>query len=540
MKSSAIIAIGSFLLLTAARVIWIPAEFDPDDDTTITSRDTAASSTACSSLFPDDFTCPHDTTCLPLNTTSSIRAVICCPAGQDCSAIRPVSCVQTLQNATTAPDSLLHADPTSPLDICGAACCPMGYLCQGGLCSAQSAASAASSSTSSLPSAAATAIASSATEPASSESMPSPTATNATLPYGVGAGSRPKFSGAAFAAGFVPGIFLGAFLTACLLLILFRRKRRSSTSYVDEKRDSRRDTLTDLGPLSRRPTMHGRSISQPVANPSAGHRTDFSRSTSPRSPGATTSDHGYTVDAVGPVTPARTPKAVKAVFSHSPFMNQNPASPISTQPPLPGHLKRGTLSFTISPVRALKKQKSMHSFRRQMTEVSRGNSRRIASRSGSTETIKVLMPSNDPYTPDQRSFRPIAEDTPASLASSVYQPHVSASTWRTDDSSPGPTQPALAQYTSSSRYPTQTFTPTHAPGRSSTSGGGANGGMLGSPYNATRYYGTGKGRVTDVILGEEGGLTVVRQPEKRDTTFSAMMEKAGIRRSDLIMGSGNR
>ena len=64
--------------------------------------------------------------------------------------------------------------------------------------------------------------------------------------------------------------------------------------------------------------------------------------------------------------------------------------------------------------------------------------------------------------------------------------------------------------------------------------------MVGSPYNATRYYGSGKGRVTDVVIGEEGGLKVVREPEKRDTTFSAMMERAGIRRSDLLMGSGHR
>ncbi|KAK4546083.1 hypothetical protein LTR36_002220 [Oleoguttula mirabilis] len=377
----------------------------------------------------------------------------------------------------------------------------------------------------------------------SSQTSPVPTADNSTVLYGTTSGSAAKFSGGSFAAGFVPGIFLGAFLTACLLLILFRKKRGSSDSYMHEKHHSPHDTLTDLGTLSRRPTMHGRSISEPTADPSAGYRTDFLRGTPPRIPDGTSAGHGYMVEATGPLTPARTPKAVRALWSRSPFMNQAPSTPPSTQPPLPAHLKRGTLSFTISPVRALKKQKSMHSLRRQMTDASRGSNRRMrpdASRSGSTETIQVLMPSNEPYTPDQRPFRPIAEDAPATLDSSIYRPHESSSTWRTTDSSNPPPQSAPAQYASSSRYPTQIITPTHVPRRSSASRGGAMEGQLGTPYTPSRYYGNGKGRVTDVLVGEEGGLRVLRETQRRDTTFSAMMEKAGLRKSDLLMGSGNR
>ncbi|KAK5124066.1 hypothetical protein LTR85_002263 [Meristemomyces frigidus] len=534
------------LLPATARVLWIPAEFDPYEEPAIRARDTTTVS--CGDSFPADFTCPASTTCLPLNTTSSIQAVLCCPAGQDCSVIQPVSCAESVQNATAYPDSELHADPTTALDACGSQCCPMGYSCQSDQCYAQSASavssssSAAASSTTATPS---TMASSTSTASTSSQSSPAPTADNSTLAYGTTSSSSAKFSGASFAAGFVPGIFLGAFLTACLLLILFRKKRSTSDSYMGEKQHSPRDTLTDLGTLSRRPTMHGRSISEPTADPSAGHRTDFLRGTPSRIPDGTTANHGYTVEAIGPVRPARTPKAVRALFSRSPFMNQTPSTPQSTQPPLPAHLKRGTLSFTISPVRALKKQKSMHSLRRQMTDASRGSNRRMrpdASRSGSTETIQVLMPSNEPYTPDQRPFRPIAEDAPATVDSSIYQPHESTSTWGTLDDSASPPQsaPAPVQYASSSRYPTQTITPTHMPRRSSVSRGGAVEGQLGTPYTPSRYYGNGKGRVTDVLVGDEGGLRVVRQPEKRDTTFSAMMEKAGLRRSDLVMGTGNR
>ena len=559
MQQALILAVTCLLVLPAsARVVWIPAEFEPNEKSAaIVARDTSGS---CGDSFPSDFTCSGSTTCLHLNTTSSIKAVLCCPAGQDCSVIAPVSCDQSLQNATSNPGSMLHADPTTQLATCGSACCPMGYSCQGSSCYAQTAAAAAAPSLAASSSARSSSVASGITGPTAAGSLATstsasqhtsePTSANSTVPGTANSG----FSGGSFAAGFVPGIFLGACLAACLLLCLLRKKDRSSSSYVNEKH-SHRDTLTDLGTLSRRPTMHGRSISEPTVDPSASHRTDFLRNTPPRIPDGTTSQNSYTVEARGPMTPARTPKAVKALFSRSPFMTQTPSTPPATQPPLPYHLKRGTLSFTISPVRALKKQKSMHSLRRQMTDISRGSSRRRPdnSRSGSTETIQVLMPSNEPYTPDQRTIRPIAEDAPATLDSSVYRPHESSSTWRTTESgesSHSVQQPApAAQYPSSSRYYSgHHITPTRPPGRASSSAGGggsgAAGGRLGTPYTPSTYQGNGtsngKTWVTDVLIGKDGGLKVIREPEKRDTTFSTMMERAGLRKSDLLMGSGNR
>lgn len=545
MQLTTVIALSCLLLPATARVAWMPAEFDPNERPAIAPRDTA--SVSCGASFPDDFTCPQSTSCLPLNTTSSVKAVLCCPAGQDCSVIAPISCEQSAQNATTLPDSELHADPTMPLQTCGSACCPMGYTCQNNQCYAQSAsaAAAAASSASSSSTASTTSSApssSSSGAAASSTNGASVTAGASSSPVdGSKSGSSTKFSGASFAAGFVPGILLGALLAACLLLCLFRKKHRSSDSYINEKQ-SPRDTLTDLGTLSRRPTAHGRSISEPTIDPSVGHRTDFLRNTPPRIPPLPLQT-SYTVEATGPVTPARTPKAVRALFSRSPFLNQTPASPQSTQPPLPGHLKRGTLSFKISPVRALKKQKSMHSLRRQMTEVSRNSSRRLrpdVSQNGSTETIQVLMPSNEPYTPDQRPTRTTTEDAPGTLDSSIYRPHNSDSTWRTSGGSISPPQAAApVQYASSSRYPTQTFTPTRPPGRGAGSGGGAAEGRLGTPYTPSGYNPNGKTWVTDVLISDDGGLKVVRDAQKRDTTFSGMMERAGLRKSDLQMGSGN-
>lgn len=538
-----VVALAGLLLIpVSARVVWIPAEFDPHDQSgTLFSRDT---SNSCPDSFPSDFTCADSTVCLALNTTSAVKAVLCCPTSLDCSVIAPISCDQSMQNATISPNSQLHADPTTQLETCGSECCPMGYACKDGSCYAQSAVAtpSTSASPSSAPSAGSGTTGSTTSTAAAatitSLTSPSPSSANASAPLGVPSkDSSHHFSGGSFAAGFVPGILLGAIIAACLL-IFFRRKRRSSATYIDNEKQHSRDTLTDLTTLSRRPTMHGRSISEPTADPSTGHRTDFLRSTPPR---AAAGEYrypqaAYTVEASGPMTPARTPRAVKALFSRSPFMNQAPATPPTIHPPLPGHLKRGTLSFTISPVRALKKQKSMHSLRRQMTDVSRSSSRHQrpgTDRSGSTETIQVLMPSNEPYTPDQRPYRPTVEDEGA------YGAHESSSTWPTTSSQNSTTrqQPTQQPLPIAERYQTQHITPTRPPGAAAAAAA-AGGSALGTPYTPSNYdNGNGKGRVTDVLIAREGGLKVVREADRRDTTFSAMMERAGLRRSQLVMGT---
>jgi len=89
---------------------------------------------------------------------------------------------------------------------------------------------------------------------------------------------------------------------------------------------------------------------------------------------------------------------------------------------------------------------------------------------------------------------------------------------------------------------TQTYTPTRVPAAATGTHQGAGG--LSTPYTPSRYYAdgnAGQGKVTDVLIGEDGGLKVVREPgDRRDTTFSAMMERAGLRKSDLVMGTGGR
>ncbi|KAF2480804.1 hypothetical protein BDY17DRAFT_326679 [Neohortaea acidophila] len=191
---------------------------------------------------------------------------------------------------------------------------------------------------------------------------------------------------------------------------------------------------------------------------------------------------------------------------------------------MPAHLKRGTLSFTISPIRGLKKQKSMHSLRRQMQEAARyGMTSR--DRTGSTETIQVLM------TPDQRTMP--RDNTPSS--SGKYQPPRSEEAWATNNARTQPQQPqARTPYATSSRYPSE-LPPLSMPAPPPLPTG-INGRpeFLDSPYTPTKIQGEG---------GPGGGLAVPGGSSadlRRDTTFSSMMERAGLRKSDLLMGTKKR
>jgi hypothetical protein len=320
---------------------------------------------------------------------------------------------------------------------------------------------------------------------------------------------------------------IGAIIAALIILLCLRRRRKSKT-YVDEKENGR-DTLTDLSP--QRPNMHGRSISEPTADPSTGYRTDFLRSSPPRSIELDgTTANTFNVEATSPnlkpASPAERTPRVRALFSRS------PATP--NGPPVPPHQKRGTLSFGISPVRALKKQKSMHSLRRQMTDPRPG-----LSRAGSTETIQVLMPSDDSYTPDRPPQIP--EDSSSSVDSATAQQPGVNSMWTmttTSDNTPDERHPPQQQmpYASSSRYPSSRYPSSHYPSN--------------IPDTPTRppvprlpsMVVTDNGGASSNLLAPPAPLKVDRSAapadNRRDTTFSAMMERAGLDKDALKNGGG--
>lgn len=87
---------------------------------------------ACAQPFPSNFLCSEGTTCLAL--TSDYSAALCCPSGQTCSLIAPISCDAQLWNATAFPNNQVHSSVTVTLSQCGQSCCPVGYQCQAEQC----------------------------------------------------------------------------------------------------------------------------------------------------------------------------------------------------------------------------------------------------------------------------------------------------------------------------------------------------------------------------------------------------------------------
>lgn len=502
-RISALCLAFSYLLPSgSARVLWIPEEFDPNVSRNLLPRqDTATCSSdpslnQCPSDFPPNFCCSAGTTCLHINTkNSSITAALCCPAGQNCEVIQPFSCDESFQDATKVPKSQLHSIPPQKLDTCGGGCCPMGYSCNiNNQCAAQVSLSASSSSSSSSGTTTSSPDSAGTAEPTTNKSHPFQAPVSSSS-------STTPFNGKSFAAGLIPGIALGAIIAALLVFCCTRKKSRRDERRSDSPyREKSRDTLTDLSTLSGRPMMHGRSISEPTVDPSANGvtRTDFLRSSPTRTVGSNDIINNTYAHEVVPRTPtSRTPK-IKALFSRSPFMNQTPPTPELTQPPMPAYLKRGTLSFHVSPIRALKKQKSMHSLRRQMTE----------SRTDSTETIQVLMSPDD---------EPSYKAMPAGPWPSMSGPSL-------------PQHQKRVPYASSSRYPSeapQNFRmptpPPPVPRHQANASGGPS--FLDSPYTPTKTQ-------------SKGGLAVPGVTDaRRETTFSSLMEKAGLRKSELVMGT---
>lgn len=97
--------------------------------TPLRSQDQCSSSLfqSCGQGLPGNFCCPTNTVCLALasNTTA-----LCCPKGQSCELLHPITCDIQAQNATAYSDSpLLTTALGANLPKCGEGCCPFGYQC---------------------------------------------------------------------------------------------------------------------------------------------------------------------------------------------------------------------------------------------------------------------------------------------------------------------------------------------------------------------------------------------------------------------------
>ncbi|KAL2216708.1 hypothetical protein M432DRAFT_622140 [Thermoascus aurantiacus ATCC 26904] len=232
------------------------------------------------SKLPSDFCCPSSSTCISLDDSSS---AICCPNGADCSFIEPIACNVQLQNVTANPESTVKTTRLDDhLPICGVACCPYGYTCQGNnTCalnketSSMATSSVSSSSTlTSAPSTSATksptkAYATASATTTSDSPLPSSFATSLPGFNTSSATLAPQclsFPVKAVVAGFFPGMICGV-LAALITMICLKRRRKSRLSTSSK--------ISHLTQPSSGGTLLG--ISRPIPSEEYSFRTDFLR-----------------------------------------------------------------------------------------------------------------------------------------------------------------------------------------------------------------------------------------------------------------------
>lgn len=327
----------------------------------------------CGNGFPSSFCCPKGSTCMPLNS-ASVQSVICCPSGSDCAFIQPITCDVTQLDATLHPENQMHLSDTKGIELpkCGERCCPLGYTCNGGMCSKDA------------PSPSSTPI--STSPPTPSPTNPASASQTSSCSLAVPVQASQGFDGRSFAAGFVPGIIIGAL--GCLALIWLIKKRRESQS---KERYS-----GDFGHVARQ-------ISDPIYDPQRAARTDFIRrgSQSAHSSPNSTNRIIQGMKESKPVGGGLTPR-IKSMWDRTPKLNFGFSSTANNATnnshfglpshPAPPAIRAGTHNDPYTTPR----QKRIHSIRRASSNRSSASLgpqyRPQVIRSGSTETIDVLMP----------------------------------------------------------------------------------------------------------------------------------------------------
>lgn len=315
----------------------------------------------CGSSFPSDFCCPTDTKCMSLGNSASVQSVICCPNGSECSIIQPITCDLSQLNATLHPDNQMHLSDTAgvTLPTCGDRCCPLGFSCKGNMCFKDSPTASPTSSTRPTPSA---------------TNAASHTSSCAAAPVETQSG----FDGRSFAAGFFPGIVIGALGTIGLLWVIKKRRETQKKERYSG----------DFGHVARQ-------ISDPIYDPQHA-RTDFIR----RSPSSTTDQHS-TNKSIQPVH-GFTPR-IKSMWDRTPKLNFGFTSGLPSNPaPPPPAIRAGNAHdpYTTPRHTPRRKHRSHRSSRSHRPE---------PARAGSTETIDVLMPApsflEPPKAPGMRENR---------------------------------------------------------------------------------------------------------------------------------------
>jgi hypothetical protein len=325
----------------------------------------------CGTGFPSDFCCPKGTACMSLNS-GSVQSVICCPTGADCAFIQPITCDVKQLNATLHPDNQMHLSVTDSVQLpkCGDKCCPLGYTCNSEMCSKDPK----SSSTSPTPT---TGPTPSATKPAAA----SQTTSCPAVPVQTSSG----FDGRSFVAGFFPGIVIGTLGAIGLMWVINKRRETQAKERYSG----------DFGHVARQ-------ISDPIYDPAHAARTDFIRrgsysaQPSPNSgAGMMYQDKSKATD----VTHGLTPR-IKSMWDRTPKLNFGFTSGLPPNPAPPPPAVRAGNNYHDPYTSSHRSSRS---------------SRPEVVRTGSTETIDVLMPATSflapPKPPGMRENRLTSDTT---------------------------------------------------------------------------------------------------------------------------------
>lgn len=341
----------------------------------------------CGNGFPSSFCCPKDSTCMELNS-QSVQSVICCPAGSDCAFIQTITCDVNQLNATLHPDNQMHLSETVGIELpkCGDRCCPLGYTCKGGMCSKDF-----TTSSSASPSPTSTA------RPTSSATSPASASQTSGCPVVAPVQTQQSFDGRSFAAGFFPGIVIGALGTIGLIWVVKRRRESQSKERYSG----------DFGHVARQ-------ISDPIYDPQHAARTDFIRrgsqsaQTSPSSTDKIVKGMQTNPAGAGGLTPK-----IKSMWDRTPKLNFGFATGLPANPaPVPPVVRAGNSSDPYTtPTQTPRRKHKRHSERRSH----RRSERPPPTRTGSQETIDVLMPApsflEPPKAPGMRENRFTADSS---------------------------------------------------------------------------------------------------------------------------------
>ncbi|KAF1945475.1 hypothetical protein EJ02DRAFT_451506 [Clathrospora elynae] len=339
----------------------------------------------CGTGFPSSFCCPKGSACMSLNS-ASVQSVICCPSGSDCAFIQPITCDINQLNATLHPDNQMHLSDTNgvKLDKCGDNCCPPGYNCQSGMCSKD-----ASPTTSPSPT--------STAKPTSSPTNPASASQTSTCPIASPVSTSQTFDGRSFAAGFFPGIVIGALSTIALLWTI--RKRRESQA--NKQRYS-----GDFGHVARQ-------ISDPIYDPQQAARTDFMRrgSHSAQTTPNSTDRILQGMKEMGKAEHGFTPR-IKSMWDRTPKLNFGFGT--TGLPANPAPAVRAGNNYNDPYTTPRQKPKRIHSVRRTSSRRTSAQRPEMA-RAGSSETIDILMPAPSfllpPQAPGMRGDNRLTSDS---------------------------------------------------------------------------------------------------------------------------------